>query len=256
MNRTRSASLATRQVTITPRWLVDAAGFDPATCSLQGRIASLVHERPERAACTACSLIMPSSLFLLLKRAPGRFGGRPCGAGRGYLPLGASWTAGRARPWTTCPAQGARGARGSGNGLQFGNHVLTYGISLWLSLCRFVCKSGTQLLRTGPCAATRPPGQPWQSWPARRAEKTTAAGDREHERSRIRCCFLLALRLRFVRLSRARQQRGSASTAVSAATLHSQVLGLAVPVAPTASGAAGRRSNAERRVLSASTLAS
>ena len=86
---------------------MDTAGFDPATCSLQGRIASLVHERPERAACAARSLIVLSSLFLLLKRAPGRFGGRPCGAGRGYLPLGASWTAGRARPWTTCPAQGA-----------------------------------------------------------------------------------------------------------------------------------------------------
>ena len=85
---------------------------------------------------------------------------------------------------------------------RFGNHVLTYGISLCLSLCRFVYKSGTQLLRTGPCAATRPPGQPWQSWPARRAEKTTAAGDRENERSPLLFSACSSIR---ATLGRARQ---------------------------------------------------
>ena len=73
-------------------------------------------------------------------------------------------------------------------GLPFGNQVLTYGISLWLSLCRFVYKSGMQLLHTGPCAAARPPGQPWQSWPARRAEKTTSTAI-THETKEVRLWF-------------------------------------------------------------------
>ena len=212
MNRTRSASLATRQVTITPRWLVDAAGFDPATCSLQGRIASLVHERPERAACAA------PSLMVLLSSPPPQEG--TWTLRRAALRCGSWLLATRCQldGWQGPPldhvssTRGRRGSRGLvGRSFVFRACVgmdchLGIKFSLTVFLCGSACAASYITLVCScyaPARARRP------ARPGSRGKAGQQEGQRKlrpqaiASRKKSRCGFLLALR--FVRLSRARQ---------------------------------------------------